>query len=95
MSPANFPATNPEAIRKAIETRSARLTDSMNNLIEDLHKGRITRVDENAFDVGRNLAATPGSVIFEHEFRRILLQAAIYVSTYMLTVFPDQKKEPP
>ena len=62
MSPSNFPATNPEVIRKAIETRSASLTDGMQNLIEDLQKGRITRVDEFAFEVGRNLATTPGSV---------------------------------
>ena len=56
ISPSNFPATNPEVIRKAIETRSASLTDGMRNLIDDLQKGRITRVDETAFEVGRNLA---------------------------------------
>ena len=49
MSPSNFPATNPEVIRKAIETRSASLTDGMKNLIDDLQKGRITRVDEFGF----------------------------------------------
>jgi polyhydroxyalkanoate synthase subunit PhaC len=42
MSPSNFPATNPEVIRKAIETRSASLTDGIRNLVDDLHKGRIT-----------------------------------------------------
>jgi polyhydroxyalkanoate synthase len=45
MSPSNFPATNPEVIRTAIQTRSASLTAGMKNLIEDLQKGRITRVD--------------------------------------------------
>jgi hypothetical protein len=52
MSPSNFPATNPEVIRKAIETRSASLSDGMKNLIDDLDKGRITRVDESAFEGG-------------------------------------------
>ena len=72
MSPANFPATNPEVIRKAIETRSASLTDGMRNLIDDLQKGRITRVDETAFEVGRNLAVTPGSVIFENDLIQLI-----------------------
>ncbi|TKW76797.1 MAG: class I poly(R)-hydroxyalkanoic acid synthase, partial [Bradyrhizobium icense] len=62
MSPSNFPATNPEVIRTAIQTRSASLAAGMNNLMEDLQKGRITRVDESKFEVGGNLANTPGSV---------------------------------
>jgi polyhydroxyalkanoate synthase subunit PhaC len=44
----------------------------MQNLIEDLQKGRITRVDESAFEVGRNLASTPGSVIFENELIQLI-----------------------
>lgn len=72
MSPANFPATNPEVIRKAVETRSSSLATGMTNLIEDLRKGRITRVDESAFEVGGNLANTPGSVIFENELIQLI-----------------------
>ena len=67
IAPTNFPATNPEVIRKAIETRSVSLTDGIQNFIDDLQKGRITRVDESAFEVGRNLAITPGSVVFEND----------------------------
>jgi polyhydroxyalkanoate synthase len=68
MSPSNFPATNPEVIRTAIQTRSASLAAGMQNLIDDIQKGRITRVDESKFEVGGNLANTPGSVIYENEY---------------------------
>lgn len=72
LSPSNFPATNPEVIRKAIETRSASLSQGMMNFIEDVQKGRITRVDETAFEVGGNLAATPGSVVYENELIQLI-----------------------
>jgi polyhydroxyalkanoate synthase subunit PhaC len=91
MSPSNFPATNPEVVRTAIRTRSASLTSGMQNLIEDLQKGRITRVDETAFEVGRNLAVTSGSVVFENELIQLIQyapQTAEVEKTPLLMVSP-------
>lgn len=72
LSPSNFPATNPGVIRTAIETRAASLGTGIQNLIEDIRKGRITRVNESAFEVGGNLAVTPGSVVFENELIQLI-----------------------
>ncbi|MBI2316981.1 MAG: class I poly(R)-hydroxyalkanoic acid synthase [Betaproteobacteria bacterium] len=72
MSPANFAATNPEALKLALETQGASLTAGIQNLLQDVQKGRISTTDESAFEVGRNLAATPGAVIFENELMQVI-----------------------
>ncbi len=75
MSPANFLVTNPEAQRRLLETRGESLRAGMRNLLGDLNKGRISQTDETAFEVGRNVATSPGSVIFQNELIQIIQYA--------------------
>ncbi|MFZ4537974.1 class I poly(R)-hydroxyalkanoic acid synthase [Propionivibrio sp.] len=75
LSPANFAATNPEFIRRALDTKGQSITDGINNLINDYGKGRVSITDESAFEIGRNLATTPGAVIFENEFIQLIQYA--------------------
>ncbi len=75
MAPSNFVATNPEFIKTALETQGASITAGIRNLIADLGKGRISMTDDAAFEVGRNLAVTPGQVIYENELIQLIQYA--------------------
>lgn len=78
-SPTNFLATNPEVLRETIETNGRNLLEGANLLAEDLRSSgdlmKISQTDANAFELGRNLATTPGKVVFQNE----LLQLIQYV----------------
>ena len=75
MAPSNFVATNPEFISTALQTQGASITAGIRNLVADLGKGRISMTDDDAFEVGRNLAVTPGQVIFENELIQLIQYA--------------------
>ena len=71
-SPSNFLALNPEALNKALQTKGESITAGMHNLLQDLGKGHVSQTDESVFEVGRNVATTEGSVVFENELFQLI-----------------------
>ena len=71
-SPANFLATNPEALAKAVETRGESITQGMQLLWKDIEQGHISQTDESVFEVGRNVATSEGAVVFENELFQLI-----------------------
>jgi polyhydroxyalkanoate synthase len=71
-SPSNFLALNPEALQKALATRGESITAGMQHLLQDVQKGHVSQTDESVFELGRNVAATEGSVVFENEIFQLI-----------------------
>jgi len=71
-SPANFLATNPEALKLAQETKGQSITDGLKNFLEDVAQGRISQTDVTAFELGKNIATTPGTVVYENELIQLI-----------------------
>jgi len=75
LCPANFAATNPEAMRAALESRGEAIARGIANLLADARKGQVSQTDAAAFEVGRNLAVTPGAVVHENELMQLIQYA--------------------
>ncbi len=75
LSPANALATNPEALQLALETGGESLLAGMRLFTEDLAKGRVSMTDDAAFEVGGNLAVTPGKVVHQNELVQLIQYA--------------------
>jgi len=75
MSPANFAATNPEVLRQVRESHGDSLARGLANLLADARKGHISQTDESAFEVGRNLAVSPGQVVHENDLMQLIQYA--------------------
>jgi poly[(R)-3-hydroxyalkanoate] polymerase subunit PhaC len=63
MSPSNFALTNPQVLKRTLETRGENLLKGLANMLKDIASGQLTQTKPGVFEVGRNLAMTPGKVI--------------------------------
>ena len=72
LAPSNFPATNPEVIRLALTSGGASLRAGLENLHADLARGRMSMSDPRAFEVGRDLATTPGAVVQQNRIAQLI-----------------------
>ena len=76
ISPSNFAFTNPEVFRETVKSHGQNLLKGFNNLLRDIEEGdgqlRVRMTDTTAFELGRNVATTPGKVIFQNELMQLL-----------------------
>ena len=74
LSPSNFAFTNPEALRKAMDTGSISLLGGLANMLADAASpdGMVRRRSAENFELGVNLAATPGSVVFQNKLMQLI-----------------------
>jgi polyhydroxyalkanoate synthase len=63
MSPSNFALTNPQVLKRTLDTRGENLLKGLANMLQDIASGQLTQTKPGVFEVGRNLAMTPGKVV--------------------------------
>src|SRR2546423_8649734 len=79
VSPSNFVLTNPELLRETLASNAENLVRGMQMLAEDIEAGggdlKIRQSDAAMFAVGRNLAVTPGKVIYQNDLMQLIQYA--------------------
>ena len=90
MSPSNFALTNPQVLKRTLETRGENLLKGLANMLKDIAAGQLTQTKPGVFEVGRNLAMTPGKVVRQTPLYQ-LIQYTPTIDTVVKTpviVFP-------
>ena len=76
MAPTNFLPTNPDALEKAVATEGQSLIDGLENLVTDLEANNgelvVRLADESAFELGSNIATTPGDVVYRNRMMELI-----------------------
>ena len=71
-APSNYLALNPEAQRKALETKGESIGQGLKQLWNDIQQGHVSQTDESVFEVGRNVATSEGAIVFENELFQLI-----------------------
>ncbi len=86
MAPTNFLATNPDALERAVETEGQSLIKGLENLVSDLEANNgelvVKLADEDAFQVGGNLATTPGDVVYRNRMMELIQYKPVTDTVY-------------
>jgi polyhydroxyalkanoate synthase subunit PhaC len=76
LSPSNFAHTNPEVVAATMESGGANLVKGLENLLDDLEQGKgelkVSMTDREAFEIGKNIATTPGKVVYQNELTQLV-----------------------
>ncbi|MEJ0025743.1 MAG: class I poly(R)-hydroxyalkanoic acid synthase [Rhizomicrobium sp.] len=93
IAPTNFILTNPEVLRATLQSNGENLVKGLDNLLEDIERGKgqlSIRQSADTFEVGRNIATTPGKVIFRNELLELLQYEPTTAEVYErpLVIFP-------
>ncbi|MEX0695881.1 MAG: class I poly(R)-hydroxyalkanoic acid synthase [Rhodospirillales bacterium] len=76
LSPSNFVMTNPEVLQATVESRGENLVNGLRNLLEDMERGGgkldIKMTDADAFEIGKNVATSPGKVVFRNDLMELI-----------------------
>jgi polyhydroxyalkanoate synthase len=72
LAPSNFALTNPQVMRETLASGGQNLLKGLHNLLADIERGGISMTDEKAFQLGRNVATTPGKVVFQTELMQLI-----------------------
>ncbi|MDP6140576.1 MAG: class I poly(R)-hydroxyalkanoic acid synthase [Arenicellales bacterium] len=76
MAPTNFALTNPDVLKKTLESKGENLVKGFQNILEDLERGegrlQTRMVDTKAFELGKNIAVTPGKVVLQNDLIQLL-----------------------
>ena len=76
LAPSNFALTNPEVFRETVASGGQNLVRGLNNLLDDIERGqgqlRISMTDPKAFELGVNIATTPGKVVFQNDLMQLI-----------------------